>query len=678
MTHETKAGLLVTCSFLALVGIVLFSKMKDSESGTHLESAEQPPDPAELVSKQPSENPPNNINSPKKPDPVSTAQVTEKDRSPLSPSELPKLQPAPKTPVQLVSNNEPQKPEPKNAAPRPEAKKETEKKPDALTKEPDKKTDTAAKETRPSWWETGNKDAQENKDQTAAAAAAPAAANSNEKPAAAAAQVKPDQKTTTAEANVPKQPGTPKEAPLPSFDLTKMIGTQTQAANDKAKEIADKAKENADKLKAESDKALAEGNKTLADGNKAATDAANTKITGFELKTGPTVASGDGAKPNPVMVTVKEVDTGKKPDAFVLPAMNTNWDNKPAAKPQVRDTVIESPKPSTENPIAASNSATKETLPKDQGKFVLPPPPASANGFDQTQGRDALAIRTSTGNSGNISGFDQPKNSPALEETAKTGQTTRILAGGDDRGLNGQAGQDRSRQTNNGFTQPPANQLAQAGLGNPITATRDSSDARPSFPVGAQPTASTRPITAPTPVSAGSASVESYDQEVYISKPGDSFKRLSQQYYQSDRYEQALQQFNRDHPLAQADFKKNPSTLTPGQALFIPPIRVLEKNYAAAIAPATAPPAAPVPSNPMALSVPISRPELTTQQRYRVRANGEMMRTIAQRTLQNGDRWPEIYALNKQFDPKDPVPAGSDLALPADARIDPSDVSSRR
>jgi hypothetical protein len=59
---------------------------------------------------------------------------------------------------------------------------------------------------------------------------------------------------------------------------------------------------------------------------------------------------------------------------------------------------------------------------------------------------------------------------------------------------------------------------------------------------------------------------------------------------------------------------------------------------------------------------------------YRVREGGEMMWEIASRTLGSGDRWTDILRLNTRFDSKEVIPAGSQLRLPRDARIDPRDV----
>lgn len=63
----------------------------------------------------------------------------------------------------------------------------------------------------------------------------------------------------------------------------------------------------------------------------------------------------------------------------------------------------------------------------------------------------------------------------------------------------------------------------------------------------------------------------------------------------------------------------------------------------------------------------------TGEKQYRVRRNGEMIRDIAGRTLNNRDRWIEIYKLNMRFNPEYPVHEGTVLRLPNDARVDPAD-----
>jgi nucleoid-associated protein YgaU len=137
---------------------------------------------------------------------------------------------------------------------------------------------------------------------------------------------------------------------------------------------------------------------------------------------------------------------------------------------------------------------------------------------------------------------------------------------------------------------------------------------------------------------------------------------------------------------------QDPPVLQPGQPVYIPPVRILEKYYGAPVLnPPPRSPSAPSPARatersdgagaqPANLSLvgfgtpikslpPPDRPPL-----YRVHEGGEMMREVARRALGTADRWTEIYDLNRQFDPKDAIPAGSTLLLPKDAHISPQDA----
>jgi nucleoid-associated protein YgaU len=186
--------------------------------------------------------------------------------------------------------------------------------------------------------------------------------------------------------------------------------------------------------------------------------------------------------------------------------------------------------------------------------------------------------------------------------------------------------------------------------------------------------------------------VESYDEESYTAKANDTFRAISQQFYHTDQYERALLLFNRNHPLANSTLQQGSAVLQAGQSIYIPPARILEQYYGAPVSnsapsvPSALPPSRAV-SRPDAAgsvrqaSASVMSPGATVQPApssssvplYRVREGGEMLREIAHRTLDNGDRWADIYRLNPSFDPKEVIPAGSLLRLPRDARVDPRD-----
>jgi nucleoid-associated protein YgaU len=187
--------------------------------------------------------------------------------------------------------------------------------------------------------------------------------------------------------------------------------------------------------------------------------------------------------------------------------------------------------------------------------------------------------------------------------------------------------------------------------------------------------AATVPIRVPAasmavqPLVGNTPEVESYDEETYTCRPNESFKTISQTFFQTDRYERALFLFNRNHPLATNNLKTDSPVLQAGQPVYIPPTRILEKYYSAAISDSTA--TAAIPPLTAAVSETSSTAvRVDAAKTYHVAANGEMIRDVARRTLGNADLWPQIYALNPGIDPKDPVPPGTELRLPPGARAD--------
>jgi LysM domain len=225
---------------------------------------------------------------------------------------------------------------------------------------------------------------------------------------------------------------------------------------------------------------------------------------------------------------------------------------------------------------------------------------------------------------------------------------------------------------------PLASQVAQANL--PVAAA-NTDPVHPLPPVGTQTTAVTPPIPTPVPSRPPVSQVpqvDSYDEQSYHCKPGDTLTSLSSQYYNSDKYDQALLLFNREHPMASDGIRQDPPVLQPGQVVFIPQMKILEKRYADKI-PGLVPvaPTAPVVAVPAPVGA-VPQPMTSTSHSlgtrpYRVRSTGEAVREIAARTLGNAERWPEINQLNR-FDPAYPIPAGTILQLPADARVEPADM----
>jgi len=191
---------------------------------------------------------------------------------------------------------------------------------------------------------------------------------------------------------------------------------------------------------------------------------------------------------------------------------------------------------------------------------------------------------------------------------------------------------------------------------------------------GVQATGVAKPATRP--------SSDSYLEEEYKIRGGENFNTVSKRFYYNEKYAQALEKYNRDYPLAPASMRQDPSKLTNGQTLWIPPIRILEKRY-----PDVIPDFRPVTSQSTSLPPQAQTPTWTTAssnsgakplsnspsyKTYRVRDGGETMQDIARRTMGNTLAWSEIYRLNPSLNPSaaTPIPAGTLLRLPSEAKVD--------
>ncbi len=179
---------------------------------------------------------------------------------------------------------------------------------------------------------------------------------------------------------------------------------------------------------------------------------------------------------------------------------------------------------------------------------------------------------------------------------------------------------------------------------------------------------------------AGSVKVTEYPVETYQCEPDTlTFAAISAKKYRDASYGQALLQFNRSYPGAVAAIMKDPPELKVGQAIAIPPLHVLQSKY-----PGAAPKVQPVPvapgfnvgppvvanKTPTAAAANVEPTALGQIQQtpagpvYTVKGQSEFMIQIAQKTLGNGKDWSKIWHLNTQLDPSQPVPVGTQILLP--------------
>jgi LysM repeat protein len=220
-----------------------------------------------------------------------------------------------------------------------------------------------------------------------------------------------------------------------------------------------------------------------------------------------------------------------------------------------------------------------------------------------------------------------------------------------------------------GSTLPPLPPSG-SGLGNTKPSNTTPGNTAPTTPPPADLTATgstklefTKPPSSPTvtPVS-GSGSGErvpstSYDVDIYDPKPGDSYPSIAREFYNDTRYAAALQAYNRNKPIRPAD------------PIEVPPIYILKRMMPAE--PGGGVPAAGPGSSAPAAWNPSGTPAARSGGHvlFRVPQGGMSMRAVARWTLGNEQRWTEIYDLNPQAKPDEKLPAGTELKLPADARL---------
>jgi hypothetical protein len=180
-----------------------------------------------------------------------------------------------------------------------------------------------------------------------------------------------------------------------------------------------------------------------------------------------------------------------------------------------------------------------------------------------------------------------------------------------------------------------------------------------------------RPVAPPQPTK------DSYLEEQHRWKPGDNFANVSSQYYMSPKYADALLKYNQDYPLATREMRQNPPALAPGQVIWIPPARILERDYPTQLGglqpiatPTSRPSVEPVGAPPG-----LANSNRPADMLYRVRQPGESVQEIARRTLGNSFLASRIQGMNPTLspDPRLPIPAGTILRLPGDANVNAAD-----
>ena len=88
------------------------------------------------------------------------------------------------------------------------------------------------------------------------------------------------------------------------------------------------------------------------------------------------------------------------------------------------------------------------------------------------------------------------------------------------------------------------------------------------------------PVTPVAPASAvlSAPRVDSWTEQAYVCKPGETYASISQKIYGNPEYSKALQMWNENHPRARIDAPKS-GLLLPGQEIYYPPTQELARRY---------------------------------------------------------------------------------------------------
>jgi len=161
----------------------------------------------------------------------------------------------------------------------------------------------------------------------------------------------------------------------------------------------------------------------------------------------------------------------------------------------------------------------------------------------------------------------------------------------------------------------------------------------------------------------------------YECQKGDTtFAILSLRMYGTEKYADALLQYNREHSgmvKNGSTFNFNPPVLNPGQQVLKPPQSVLESDYRALIRTNAVPPQVKILDTPTPLTpgpiAKVSNPPVTGPAgTYTVQnPNGENILDIAERVFGDRSQWHKIYRVNPNYPPQNRIPAGTTLTLPS-------------
>ncbi len=196
------------------------------------------------------------------------------------------------------------------------------------------------------------------------------------------------------------------------------------------------------------------------------------------------------------------------------------------------------------------------------------------------------------------------------------------------------------------------------------------------------------------PLRTDAATVDMYDESEINSGAADSYAGLSQRFYGTAEYADALRLWNRDHRKSTAIVGAD-NKLRPGSKVFIPSSTMLEKRYPDALpnlkpvtrlVPEPTPVSGTVTAGFNAVATPSANASVITPVAapappapavgpvyYKV-TRPEPFYTVARTTLNDANRWMELVRLNPNFKSEQNLPVGTILVLPAGAKVPAENV----
>lgn len=353
--------------------------------------------------------------------------------------------------------------------------------------------------------------------------------------------------------------------------------------------------------------------------------------------TGGTSGAGAPATPAPPKLDVLPAPTGgaSGPSALVVPPPSiqpSDLGPAPPTEPKVNP-MVGSPPP-LPTPPAAGPSMTTRVDPMESPLTAPPTPPTGSPNVPLP---------------GNTGGATVP---PSTLPALPGGNTGTGPVGTPAPDLFPPAGPDSApKRPTATDVKPPS---AAPALDPSNTVTRAPSGGAMEFtkPEGKTEPKPSRPEVAPK---------TTFDVDVYDPKSNDTYETISLEFYNDRRFAAALRAYNQGQPLQG------------GRYVNVPPVHVLKRQFPTQSGgPVGARTGAPAPTGdaPNWSAAPAARTDAATgRTTFVVPRGGMTLPQIARQTMGSEQYWRDIFDMNPQFRADELLPAGTELRLPANAKL---------